>query len=233
MIEWPLLIVAGLLGSSHCLGMCGPFALAIGSGCRTWQAQFVRQVLYTSGRIFTYAALGALAGYGGARLASYSGSLVNVPAVLALLAGAILCYQGLLAAGLITWKHHAGSPCLAGTFFGTFLRRPGTSGIFLAGMFTGLLPCGLLYGTLALAASTHTVWKAMAVMALFGLGTAPAMMAAGWTGSLLSVALRKRMFTVAAWCLVLTGSISVLRGASFLLAGEKSATAAACPLCKN
>lgn len=233
MIEWPFLVVAGLLGSSHCLGMCGPFALAIGSSSRSWSANGIRQTLYTAGRIFTYAVLGAAAGYGGSRLAHVAPALLNIPAILALIAGMFLCWQGLAAAGVIRRSpHQAGTPCLATIFFGSFLRRPGAGGVFLAGVFTGLLPCGLLYGMVALAASTHVLWKGIAVMTLFGLGTAPAMIAAGWSGSLVSVTIRRHAMTAAAWCLVVTGAISVVRGANILLADDRSAGAAACPLCK-
>lgn len=229
MIEWPLLFVAGLLGSSHCLGMCGPFALAIGGGARGWSENLLRQFLYTAGRLFTYASLGAFAGHGGARLAYFSGTLVNIPAALALIAGFVLCWQGLLATGVLHSATHGATPCMASSFFGTFLRSRSTSGIFLAGLFTGLLPCGLLYGTLALAASTHAVWKGMAVMAIFGLGTAPAMVAAGTSGTLLTVAFRRRVFTAAAWCLVLTGVISMARGAAVLASPAEKV--AACPFC--
>ena len=229
MIEWPLLLVAGALGSSHCLGMCGPFALALGSGARGWPENLLRQLLYTLGRLFTYVVLGACAGFAGSRLAHYSGTLVNVPAVLAVLAGLVLCWQGLLATGLLSRGTRAGIPCLAGSFFARFLRQRQASSVFLAGLFTGLLPCGLLYGILALAASTHAVGNGIAVMAVFALGTAPAMIAAGLSGSLLGAAFRKHVFVAAAWCLVLTGVISIARGGAVLM--STSEKAAACPFC--
>ena len=68
MIELPLLFTAGILGSTHCLGMCGPFALAIGSQAPGWKSNLLRQLVYSAGRIFTYASLGAMAGFGGWRL---------------------------------------------------------------------------------------------------------------------------------------------------------------------
>ena len=63
MIEWPLLVASGLLGSAHCLGMCGPFALAIGSRSSDWRDNMRRQACYSVGRIFTYAVLGAAAAF--------------------------------------------------------------------------------------------------------------------------------------------------------------------------
>jgi sulfite exporter TauE/SafE len=53
-------------------------------------------------------------------------------------------------------------------------------------------------------------------MAAFGLGTVPALVAAGLGGGLLGLAARRRLHAVAAWCLVLTGLVSVARGAGFL-----------------
>src|SRR3954470_12582182 len=100
MIELPLIFVAGILGTAHCLGMCGPMALAIGSAATGWPSAITKQLVYTSGRIFTYAVLGSAAGFCGARLVRTVPALVNVPATLAVIAGTLLLYQGLRATGL-------------------------------------------------------------------------------------------------------------------------------------
>jgi len=47
MIDLPLVFAAGLLGSAHCLGMCGAFALSVGSSAAGLGAGLVRQVVYT------------------------------------------------------------------------------------------------------------------------------------------------------------------------------------------
>lgn len=233
-MEWLLLCGAGILGSSHCLGMCGPFALAIGGAAGDLRSNLLRQSVYTLGRLFTYSVLGALAGFCGLWLAGQLPTLVNVPAILALAAGVLLVWQGLLAAGVVSQRFAGGKvgACLGGAFFGSFLRQPGMTGVFLAGLFTGLLPCGLLYGMLALAAATRNPLLGAATMLAFGLGTAPLMVATGLGGSLLSLAARKRLYVAAAWCLVLTGAISVVRGASFLNLRADEPIAEACPLCQ-
>jgi len=236
MIELPLVFVAGILGTAHCLGMCGPFALAIGSGASGWGSALGRQAAYTAGRIFTYGVLGAVAGYCGSRLNQALPAIVNIPAVLAIAAGLLLVYMGLRSAGWLAVGNRAGnvlSPsfCLAGGFFGQFLRQRGMSGVFLAGVFTGLLPCGLLYGMLALAASLHSVVLGGLTMVVFGLGTAPAMILAGVTGRLVGLATRQRLYAAAAWCLVLTGVVSVGRGMLFLSLGNQPAIG--CPACEN
>ena len=236
MIELPLVFVGGALGSaSHCIGMCGPFALALGSAADTSWGNLRRQVVYSLGRVFTYAVLGACAGYAGARLAGISPGLVRIPSMLAIVAGCLLIYQGLRSAGLFqrTGVASAKSGCLASTFFGSFLAAPGLRNAFLAGLFTGLLPCGLLYGILALAASTASIWWAMAVMIAFGLGTAPVMILIGAGASAVSLAARRHMLHVAAWCLVVTGVVSVARGAGFMAAAATENSLDGCPACSD
>jgi sulfite exporter TauE/SafE len=230
MMEWPLLVVSGMLGSAHCLGMCGPFALAVGSAAPSWRANLQRQAIYSVGRIFTYAVLGAVLAFCGGRLAAALPGWANVPAGLAIMAGVLLVVQGLVAAGVLRRRAvTAAAACPGAGAFKALLGARSRVDVFLAGLFTGLLPCGLLYGMLALAASTHDVARGLVTMAAFGLGTVPAMAAAGLGGSLLGLAARRRLHAVAAWCLVLTGCISIARGAGQLsFTGEPPA---GCPFC--
>jgi sulfite exporter TauE/SafE len=231
MIELPLVLVAGLLGSSHCIGMCGPFALTIGHSAPSLRHNLLRQSLYTLGRVFTYAVLGAAVGFGGWRIANAFPALVNVPAVLAIAAGLLLIWQGLLSAGVVKLRRikFGSGPCLAGSFFANLLTGRHWVDVFLAGLFTGLLPCGLLYAMLALAASSTNMLLATATMVVFGLGTMPVMVATGLSGSLLGIAARRKLYTVAAWCVVLTGVISVGRGIFFLELPWFSG--GGCPMC--
>ncbi len=249
-IELPLVLLAGVLGSAHCIGMCGPFALAIGGHTRRVKGHLAIQLIYSSGRICTYAAIGATAGYGGVRVASFAPSVVNVPAVLALAAGVFLLYQGLAITGVLARlnplirkprdeaNHLPSRPasgtglCLGGTFVASFLREPGGLNAFLAGLFTGMLPCGLVYAFAALAASSLSVLRGAAVMAAFGLGTVPVMVATGIGGSLLGMTSRRYIYQIAAWCVVLAGIISMARGMSYLsIPGWESG--ASCPVCSS
>ena len=232
MIEIPLVFVSGVLGSSHCIGMCGPFALTLGNTATTWRDNLSRQLLYSVGRVFTYSTLGACAGFAGMRLAEYVPTFVNLPAALAIIAGVFLIYQGAQAAGLLRRRAVSASsaPCLGPTLLGTFLRGNSRGTILLAGVFTGFLPCGLVYAFLALAAGTGDILQGTAVMLAFGLGTIPIMVATGFSASLISLSMRKRLFAVAAWCVILAGSVSIVRGVSFIdLTGETSP--ADCPFC--
>ncbi|MEX2185416.1 MAG: sulfite exporter TauE/SafE family protein [Pirellulales bacterium] len=228
MIELPLIFVAGVFGSAHCVGMCGPIALALGGASPTWRTNLARQLIYTLGRISTYAVLGAIAGYGGWRLVTQFPSLAVVPAYLSLAAGVVLLYQGALAAGWIRRRgSQAASPCLAASLFAPLFRRQRLGGAFLAGALTGFLPCGLVYGLLAMAAGTANMLHGGAVMATFAVGTAPVMIATGCGASLLRGLTRQRLYYFASWCVVLTGVLCIARGAVSL--GGDSPHAAARP----
>ena len=177
MIELPLVFLGGLLGLSHCIGMCGAFAMSIGMGSSSPMQNLLRQAVYTLGRIFTYAFGGVVVAFVGLKLTRSLPGVggLNVQAALALIAGALLIIQGLKGLGL-RWPWSGQSalvPCGSAKLLRTFLTSPGLANVFLAGVLTGLLPCGLVYANLLLATSTASLWKAAALMAAFGAGTAP------------------------------------------------------------
>ena len=233
MNELPLIFVGGLLGSSHCLGMCGPLALTVGMAETEVAANLRRQLVFSAGRIFTYGFLGAVAGFCGWWLSERPLTLVNTQSLLAIGAGLFLVVLGLASTGLLPRlpvfslvPHICGS---AG-WLKTFLSAPGVSGALLAGVFTGFLPCGLVYAFLAFAATTGDMFHGWLTMALFGLGTVPMMVLAGCGGSLLSHATRWRVMQIAAWCVVVMGVITLSRGLGFLQLSAEAAPSG-CPLC--
>jgi sulfite exporter TauE/SafE len=236
MIEWPLIALGGFLGSSHCVGMCGGFALTVGLGSRDVKQNLARQVVYCSGRVFTYAFLGSAAGVAGLWFAKRAGTLVNVQAALSVGAGLLLILQGLLALGvkvqglsLLRRYFASAPPCLMSSFVGPFLASPKWHHMFVAGILNGLLPCGLVYAYLALASSTASVSLGLATMAVFGAGTVPVMVLTGAGASVVSLTARKRLYRVAGVCVLLTGCTAVARGAAFWSAGES----AKCPACEQ
>ncbi len=255
MIELPLLFVGGLLGSAHCVGMCGGFALMIGGARRRLVQNLLRQGVYSCGRIFTYAILGGAVGTGGLALSARLSGVVDAQAVLALCAGALLVIQGLISAGVWAWavkswrappanrqlpilagaSEGSGVGCLMGGMVGEYLRRPGPGGAFLAGVLTGLLPCGLVYGYLTYAAATSSLWAGALCMVAFGLGTAPLMILTGLGGNIVSLSSRRRLLQAAAWVVVLTGAVSIARGVSAMQKTtsdpSQRTSAASCPWC--
>lgn len=235
--ELSLILLAGLLGSSHCIGMCGGFAMIVGLSTPTRQRVLLRQLVYSAGRIFTYAFLGGIAGFAGHRIVGRTESwgAINVAAVFSVLCGLFLIVQGLAAAGLRLRRRHGhtetSGPCLSGMLLGSFLRGSSLHRSFVGGVLTGLLPCGLVYGFLALAAAKADPFRGMAVMSAFGLGTVPLMVLAGLGTKLLGLVARQRLLRVAAGCVVLTGVLTVIRGAGYLR--QNADEPVTCPFCSS
>jgi hypothetical protein len=229
-IEWLMVFAGGLLGSSHCAGMCGGFALALGGNRDGLLANLGRQVVYSLGRVFTYTVFGAAAGYAGWRLTAELRLLVNAQAVLCVVAGALLIVQGLAAAGVLRLPAFSAGPCLGPGFFAALLGTTQLRSVFLGGVVNGLLPCGLVYAYVALAASAGDLLSGGVTMALFGLGTLPGMALVGCGGRVLSAASRRNVFRIAAWCVVLTGVLSVGRGLWSLRPAEGQG-GPHCPMC--
>ena len=63
-----LTMLGGLLGSSHCVGMCGGFAAIVGLRTGSMAGNLRAQLIYSAGRLMSYATLGAIAGFAGQRL---------------------------------------------------------------------------------------------------------------------------------------------------------------------
>jgi sulfite exporter TauE/SafE len=232
LIDLGLMVGAGLLGTSHCLGMCGPYALVIGTASLNWRDNALRQVLYTLGRLFSYTFLGALLGFWGQQTDQSFARYANVPAVLALVAGALLVYQGV--AALKPARPVTGSrrpSCWTGPMLMTFLNSGGRIPVFLAGMLTGLLPCGLLYAMLALAGSSRSLLWGMLLMLAFGVGTALPMILLGCGGTLLGMVWRKRLLQLAGCMVLVAGLVSLARGAAHLHLGDPAV--GSCPFCRS
>jgi sulfite exporter TauE/SafE len=147
----------GLVGSLHCVGMCGPFALACGgrpSHVVAWQA----------GKLASYAGLGAIAGL--------TGAIMPGPAwVPQLLSAALIVWFGGAAAGVLP------EPSVRLPFVTGFAARSLGTGSpvtrFAFGAANGVLPCGLVYAALGLAVSAGGATTGSLAMIAFGLGTAP------------------------------------------------------------
>jgi sulfite exporter TauE/SafE len=147
--------VAGLLGSPHCVGMCGGFASAAG-GQAPWHA----------GRLAAYVVMGAVAGALGA-------PLWDLRAAGAVVTGSLLVWFCARLAGLAP-EVHLRIPGLAR--IGTRVAaRGGLTGRVLLGAFSALLPCGLLWSAVALAIGAGSAASGAAVLLAFGAGTLPAL----------------------------------------------------------
>ena len=182
----------------------------------------------------SYSTIGAVAGFSGQRLTEYVPRMIDVPALLCFVFGAFLVREGIIATGLWQKPIHGVSMtgCLMKPLFSSILKMPGLRNSFVAGLMTGLLPCGLVYAFVSLAASTGDMFQGLLTMMAFGAGTVPLMVIAGSGFSLLGWQTRQRIWRLAAWSVVATGLLTVGRGVSFLRASSESKPAA-CPFCSG
>lgn len=97
-------------------------------------------------------------------------------------------------------------------WLGWSLRRRTMASLCVLGMVNGLLPCGLVYGAAALAATASGAWAGMGAMALFGMGTVPVMLGLGLGGHALPTAWRLRLSALTPVSLGVVGVLMVLRG---------------------
>lgn len=234
--ELPLIFVSGVLGSAHCLGMCGPISALMNLGTSGPRSALGRQFLWSLGRVFTYCFLGMAAGFAGGHLTTSESATslvktVHIQASFAVLAGVLLVIQGLLAAGWLRSGATGNGSCLTATIFGKFLRGGSSTGVFVAGILTGFLPCGLVYSFLALAVASASVWKGPMLMAAFGCGTLPVMLLTGAGLTMASLQLRQKLMKAAAYCVLLTGLLTVGRGLAFAADSSSQHPEKSCPLC--
>ncbi len=235
----PLVFVSGMLGSAHCIGMCGGIAATMSLGAGSVRTALTRQLLWSFGRTFTYCFLGMIAVTAGSKLLKAGSQTLYAQAAFALLAGVLLIGQGLHAAGWLSWRirRRTNKPCLTTSMFAQFLKGGSSTGVLIAGVLTGFLPCGLVYSFLALSASSGSLPHGIAIMAAFGFGTMPIMLLTGMGFSMATLRTRQQLLRVAAICVIITGMMTFGRGIAFASASARatSQTTASqlCPLCNN
>ena len=234
MTDLVLAFCGGLLGSAHCVGMCGAFALAVGASGRGWYDNAARQCVYTLGRAFTYGCAGLTAAFLGSQLPRQLPQWIPAQAILSLFAGTVLIIQGLTILGLpwLRWRYRFSlQPCQAASAFRQILMAPNLTAVFLAGVATGFLPCALIYAYLALAAQSGSLLLGMLIMVAMALGTAPLMIFTGLGMSSLQLKTRQQILQAAAVLVLLTGIAAVLRGGAYW--SHNDATSQSCPLCRG
>lgn len=201
-------IILGILGSLHCVGMCGPIAMYLAG--KSGGSNFI-MFLYHIGRLSTYALLGALAGFGGILV-----SLTGLPKIVSILAGVLLILGVLL--GFAT-KHHLFSGQQTASFYSKIknlvpLERFQNSPVYflLFGFLNGFLPCGLLYTAIVASLAVGTVSGSALYMVLFGIGTSPAISVVFHFNTLFSSSFRTKALRWMPIFTLVLGILFVVRG---------------------
>ncbi|KAA6439524.1 sulfite exporter TauE/SafE family protein [Dyadobacter flavalbus] len=201
----------GLLSSFHCIGMCGPIALALPDQAGNRWRKVNGFLFYNLGRSLSYAALGAVVGLLGNAVA-WMGYL----SYLSVIAGIGMLGYVLWPKTFGLWLHPPEMWSAVITHLkkrmSVMLQSRKMHGRLFLGILNGLLPCGLVYLALASSAATGNVSGAAWYMFVFGTGTLPMMMAIGLFKNGFTPSLRSRFHRFTPVVIAIAGCWLVLRG---------------------
>jgi len=183
--------IAFLASLGHCIGMCGGIVVAYsttlktGSNLPLWLLHCLSHLCYHSGKIFSYAILGGIAGGFGEFLALNT----FVKNIAFFIIGVLLVFLGLGVAWLPRFKHffdlNVGFMRIYRRIFARFLGKSSLRAIFVLGLCNGLLPCGVVYFFLLSSSVSGGIWNGVVVMIVFGFATMPSLLLLGMISSAL------------------------------------------------
>jgi sulfite exporter TauE/SafE len=212
--------LVGLLGGTHCVGMCGGIVGALSAGLsadvRSARGRFFfTQLAYNAGRISSYVLAGIVFGFIGKQLVTVE-VLQGMP-IGRILGGVVMILLGIYLTG---WWHSLLFLERAGAHVWKYIEPLGRRFIpvrnvpqaYVLGLVWGWLPCGMVYTVLALALSTGSVADGALVMLAFGLGTLPTLMTMGLALTAMGRLARRP------WVRIAAGILVILMGLALLLA---------------
>jgi len=204
-------LTLGILGSFHCIGMCGPLAFSLPLDNKGDFGKFAGSFLYNIGRIITYSALGLFFGLTGKSFLAFGFQQgLSVSLGIAILLFLFVPKKWMFSANKDTlfskYTH-----LIRSTLGGLFSKRNYRS-LVAIGLLNGLLPCGLIYIAIAAAIATADAFKSAFFMAAFGLGTLPVMWSVSFFGNYMGLALRKKIKSAYPVMMTLMACLLIVRG---------------------
>jgi hypothetical protein len=203
--------ILGLLGSFHCIGMCGPIAFMLPVDRGNSFKKALQIFTYHFGRLFTYSLLGLIFG-----LLGKSFYLFGFQQQLSIFIGIMMIVFVVFPSRLIN-KYNFSKPIYklisrVRSSLGKALKKKTLDTFFTIGFLNGFLPCGLVYmaifGSLV---SSNIIYSGFYMM-FFGLGTVPLMTVAVYLGKFLSTTIKQRIQQAIPVFVVIIGVLFILRG---------------------
>ncbi len=201
----------GLFGSFHCIGMCGPIAIALPVPNSNNLSFVTGRLLYNLGRVVTYSFLGAVFGLLGSRLV-ISGFQQSISIVLGVAIVIAVLIPPMYKAKITQHKFIQKITLPLKSGISDLFKRGTFSAMFLIGILNGFLPCGLVYVALAGAIASGDAISGSVVMILFGLGTVPTMFAATIFGKFINISIRRKITKLVPVFALVLGLLFILRG---------------------
>ncbi|PLY00621.1 MAG: sulfite exporter TauE/SafE family protein [Desulfuromonas sp.] len=212
---YSMAFTTGLLGSGHCIGMCGGIIAALSLSPEGLRGGYLFHILYNLGRIITYSLIGYVVGLLGSAIA-YTDKFMVATKSLLISSDIFIIILGLGTAGafrnLDFMKLEFPAPAAKITNLVSFMKKlpPGLSALPL-GLIMGFLPCGLLYAVAITAAQSANPKSGAIMMLMFGIGTIPALFLFGSAAHLLGTKVRTWMLRLAGVMVALMGCYNLYR----------------------
>lgn len=203
-------LIFGLLGSFHCIGMCGPIAFMLPIDRENKAKGFFQILSYHFGRLFTYSFIGLLFGFLGKGFYLF-GFQQQISIIIGVLMILFILFPKV-------FKKVNFSRSISNIIFkvknslGKELKKKRNDTFFTIGFLNGFLPCGLVYMAILGALATTNAFSGSLYMFLFGLGTIPLMTAVVYLGNFTKGALRSRVQKIIPIVVVFIGVLFILRG---------------------
>lgn len=204
-------LVLGLLGSFHCVGMCGPIAFMLPVD-RINSAKKITQItIYHIGRLISYSIIGLIFGLVGKSL-----YIFGLQQQLSIVIGVLM-----IVAVLLPYKtfnnYNFSKPIFKiisklKSLLGKALKKKTPDTFLTIGFLNGFLPCGLVYMALFAAIATGSTLQGSLYMLIFGLGTIPLMTTAIYFSAFLKGSVRQKIQKAIPVFVILIGALFILRG---------------------
>ncbi|EME71101.1 hypothetical protein H261_05047 [Paramagnetospirillum caucaseum] len=215
-LDYTLAFMAGILGSGHCVGMCGSLVSACFVRMGEAGKGAVPALAYHGARVSVYVLVGILAAALGLALVS-TGIVGKVQGILQIVAGLVVIALGLDILGWLPRRLPLiGVPMAAfGKYYFAASAQGPVRGAALAGLMNGLMPCALTLAVAVKASAAPQVWQGGALMLAFGLGTLPSMLFVSLMLGRLGAAARGWLLKGAAIVVIVLGVETLMQGLRF------------------
>ncbi len=214
-MNYTLAFMTGLLGSGHCMGMCG--ALVSGFFMKTERSSIWPYFTYHLARITMYIIVGLVAATLGYALVS-TGLIGKIQGFLQISIGFFVIVLALGILGISPWQFSMKfmPTKVINKIFMSAAKRGSTAGAALGGLLNGLMPCPLTFAMAVNATSADTPLEGGMMMLALGVGTLPAMLFVTFAFGRLGNKIRGMMLKTAAVIMIIMGSNTMYKGISFL-----------------
>ena len=204
-------IILGLLGSLHCVGMCGPIAFLLPVDRNNSYKKFSQIFIYHLGRILAYGTIGLIFGFLGKGLYVF-----GMQQKLSIFIGVLMILVVLLPYKTFQ-KYNLSKPLFkvlskVKNRLGKELQKKSPDTFLTIGFLNGFLPCGLVYMALFASIAMGNPWNGSLYMILFGLGTIPLMTTAIYFTGILKGRSRERIHKLIPVFVIVIGLLFILRG---------------------